>query len=137
MQNQNSPDARGARWISDHATHFLFFVDREALAGPNSGKVRQDTQVLARILSEQRENRPLIVVWTKNDMPCPTDVVQTMADKLKKLFGEHSSFHVSSKESTCLEILKLILAPKPATPFQLLSQPTTYSAFSAYRGSRS
>jgi hypothetical protein len=135
VQNQSAENAKGARWIIDHATHFLFFVDRVALAGPDVGKVRHEIQVMARILAEQRHDRPIIAIWTKSDCPCAPDIEAPIRKKLQNFFGDHPSFDLHVKDPACLKTLELILtrtapAPLPISP----SLREASSAFVAYRG---
>jgi hypothetical protein len=137
IQNQAAANAKGARWIVDHATHFLFFIDRAALAGPDVGKVRNELRVLARMLAEQRRGRPVAAIWAKSDRESAPDVEAPIREKLQTFFGDHSSFDLHVKDPACLKVLELILAPapiaglKPAGP--LLE---TGSAFLAYQGTR-
>jgi len=135
IQNQLADNARGARWISDYATHFLFFVDRDALAGPEVGKVRQDTLALARVLSEQRRGRPVITIWAKSDLPCAPGVEATVREKLQKFFGDHPSFEVHAEDPACLKVLEVLLEQPQAAPMNI-RRPVlaTHSAFFAYQG---
>jgi Double-GTPase 2 len=135
IQNQSGESARGAQWIADHATHFLFFVDRDALAGPQAGTVRHDTLVLARVLSEQRRTRPVIAIWAKSDLPCAPDVEAIVRAKLQKFFGDHPSFEVHAEDPACLKVLALLLEP-PQGAAVAARCPTlqTHSAFFAYQG---
>jgi hypothetical protein len=135
IQNQTSENAKGARWIVDHATHFLFFVDRAALAGPQVGKARHEIQVLARILAEQRRGRPVCAIWAKSDVECAPGVEAPVREKLLKFFGDHPSFDLHVKDSACLTALQLLLAEPEARPFDICYPPQeTSSAFLAYQG---
>lgn len=135
IQNQSSESARGARWIAENASHFLFFVDRHALAGPLVGKVRQDTLSLARVLSEHRRGQPVITVWAKSDLNTAPDVESPIREKLHKFFGDHASFDLHVEDPTCLKLLELLLqAPSPAPYILSVTPHEAKSAFLAYRG---
>lgn len=136
--NRTSTDSEGAIWIAQHATHFLFFIDRAALSGSNVGKVRQDTLALARILAEHSNNRPIIVIWAKSDQPIAEDTERPIRAKLKELFGPHASIDVQVEDLTSLLVLEEILSQPdkpPSTPSQSeLPISLRTSAFMSYRG---
>jgi hypothetical protein len=135
IQNQTSENAKGARWIIEHATHFLFFVDRAALAGPQVGKARHEIQVLARILAEHRRGRPIIAIWAKSDVESAREVEAPVREKLRKFFGDHPSFDLHVKDSACLKALQLLLVEPEARPFDIRCPLLeTTSAFLAYQG---
>lgn len=133
--DQNSENSQGAQWIAQNATHFLFFVDREALAGANVGKVRQQTQVLARVLAEQRRGRPVIAIWSKSDGECVPDVEEPIRKSLQSFFGNHLSFNTQVGDPRCLDVLESLLHKEPRTPYEypreLMAKPT--SPFLAYQ----
>jgi len=52
--NRSADTAQGARWIAANATHFLFFVDRAALASKDVGKARNEILTLAEGAGEHR-----------------------------------------------------------------------------------
>ena len=135
MQNQAAENAKGARWIVDNATHFLFFVDRVALAGPNVGRVRHETQVMARILAEQRRGRPVIAIWTKSDCECAPEIEAPIRAKLQKFFGDHPNFDLHVKDPGCLKVLELVLArPEPAPLHPVRTSRDIDSPFLSYQG---
>jgi len=136
VRNQAADDALGARWIADHATHFLFFVDRSALASPEVGKARQDTLTLARLLAEHRRNRPVASIWTKSDETCAEKIEAPIREKLKEYFGAHSSWNLHAGDPTCLKVLsELLVRPEPslALPIPSVSVKSS-SAFMSYSG---
>jgi hypothetical protein len=135
IQNQSSENARGARWIAENASRFLFFVDRDALAGPLVGKVRQDTLSLARVLSEHRRGQPVITIWAKSDLKTAPDVEAPIRDKLQKFFGDHASFDLHVEDSACLKVLEILLKTPAPLPYSASAFPNeSGSAFFAYRG---
>lgn len=132
LQNQSADGAQGARWIADNATQFLFIVDREALAGPQVGKARQDILSLARVLSENRRDRPVIVIWTKSDLTTAPDVEALVREKLLKFFGEHPSFELSVEAPGCLKVLELFLKQPMELGYVRKTSAPAGSAFLAY-----
>jgi hypothetical protein len=136
VRNQSAEDARGARWIAEYASHFLFFVDRSALAGADVGKARQNTLTLARVLSEHRRDQPIAVIWTKSDEKYDENVEAPIREKLERLFGPHSSWNLDAEDPACLEILSQLLAPPK--PSAVLEETQTSvrnrSAFMSFTG---
>jgi hypothetical protein len=109
VKNQDAPEAQGARWIVENATHFVFVVDRAGLASEDVGRVRQNTLALARVLSEHRRGRPIIAAWTKSDAGHDEVVEAPIRQRLAELFGDHASFNVHVEDPKCLEVLQLLL----------------------------
>jgi hypothetical protein len=136
IRQQAADQSRGARWIVDNASQFIFFIDRTALAGTEVGKCRQETIALARLLAENRNGRPVIVVWSKSDLPHAGEIEVPIRRKLEELFGKHPTFNLHVKDSACMNVLTLLLKPER----RLLDvsrrrvHAETGSAFLAYRG---
>lgn len=134
VRNQASEEAKGARWIAEHANRFLFVVDREGLAGADVGLVRQNTLSLARLLSEQRRGRPIAAVWTKSDRQCDDAIEAPIRARLVELFGDHPSFNVDVADAECLRVLALLLTePRPMRPPAPRRPAGPASAFLAYQ----
>ena len=133
LTNEAADNAEGARWIADNATHFIYVVDREGLAGPNVGPVRHNTLALARRLSEHRRGRPVIAVWTKSDKPCDDGVEAVVRTRLTELFGEHQSLNLSVQDPACVKLLEMLLRDAPAVA-RPKTRATPASAFLAYEG---
>lgn len=137
-RNQAAEEARGARWVADHSSRFLFVIDREGLAGADVGLVRQNTLSLARLLSEQRRGRPVAAVWTKSDIQCDEVIEAPIRTRLNELFGPHPSFNVAVSDEACLRVLATLLndplSVSPLKPHRIVG---TTSAFLAYDGERS
>ena len=66
--NSDSPDADGARWLSENADIFLLIVDREALCGDSKGLARSELMRLTQRLAGEYRQRPVALVWTKGDI---------------------------------------------------------------------
>ncbi len=133
LSNEAADNAAGARWIADNATHFVFVVDREGLAGPDVGRIRNTTLTLARRLSDSLRGRPVIAVWTKSDGRCDGDVEAPVRARLTELFGEHPSMNLHVQDAACVNLLGALLqqTPRPPRP-QAVAAPA--SAFLAFRG---
>jgi hypothetical protein len=136
LHNQDAENAKGARWIADNATRFVFVVDRDGLAGPGLGLVRNNTLMLARILSEQRRGRPIIAAWTKSDMSPNEQIERPIRQRLRELFGKHPSLNLSVNDTSSLELLKGLLEPRAAEN-QVPKLVLTESAFMSYGGNSS
>jgi Double-GTPase 2 len=134
LRNQSADNAKGARWIAANATKFVFVVDREGLASSEQGLVRNNTLMLARILSEQRRGRPITAVWTKSDMKSNEEVERPIRQRLRELFGKHPSLNLSVHDESSLELLKGLLESRPAE-IQARKPTLTESAFMSYGSS--
>jgi hypothetical protein len=136
VRNQSAENAIGARWIAEHATHFLFFVDRAELAGSNVGKARQDTLALARLLAENKRNRPIMAIWSKSDGQCNETVERPIREKLDQFFGVHKSRNLHAANPACLEVIADLLArPEISPSLRFPHLPTnSTSAFLSYAG---
>lgn len=66
--DREASGADGARWVAAHADVFLVFADCAALAGDNRGEARVITRQILQRVAAERENRPLILVWSKCDL---------------------------------------------------------------------
>ena len=134
--NQAAEEARGARWIADHATHFLFFIDRSALAGSEVGKSRQDTLALARLLAENRRNRPIAAIWSKSNGLCDETIEKPIRERLDQLFGPHESWNLDAENPSCLKVLSHLLSrTEPTAALQIPSTTTkSSSAFMSFVG---
>ena len=138
VRNRSSDEARGARWIADHASHFLFFVDRAALAGPDVGKVRENTLALARVLADYKRDRPIDVIWAKSDLKPDEAVEKPVRARLADFFGPHQSWNLHVHDSACLEVLAQILKRprvtfEPAVPLVSLKRTSAFLSFTETR----
>jgi hypothetical protein len=93
--NLEDSAATGARWIAKKADGFLFFVDSEALAGPDRGSARDALFKLALRLSHQLGERPLAVVWTKCDLVVSAPMRKQVEERMQQCFPNAPSFEVS------------------------------------------
>jgi hypothetical protein len=136
VSNEAAENSAGARWIADNATHFVFIVDREGLAGPEVGRIRNTTLALARRLSENLRGRPVIAVWTKSDGQCDEEVEAPVRARLNELFGEHPTLNLHVQDPACVNLLEVLLqqAPKTELPHEIAAPA---SAFLAFRGASS
>jgi hypothetical protein len=133
LTNQNAADAQGAVWIADNATHFIFVVDREGLAGNDVGRIRWNTLALARILGENLRGRPVLAIWTKSDTKCDEEIEGPIRSKLLEFFGPHTSLNLSVEDPGCVRVLETLLEEPPLLGYKSPSTAPA-SAFLAYAG---
>jgi len=88
-------DLEGARWIGQNADVFLFLVDCDALAGPDRGEARTNTNILAQRLSDELHGRPVAVVWAKSDIAIKKPIRDALAANFSRLFEHYKEFSVS------------------------------------------
>ena len=135
LTNEAAEHSAGARWIAENATHFIYVVDREGLAGDDVGPIRQNTLALARLLAEHLLGRPVIAVWTKSDKQCDEEVEAPMRARLVELFGKHVSLNLHVHDPACLDLINLVLKKLEEAPWPK-PQTARTSAFLAYEGAR-
>lgn len=142
---RQNPGAEGARWISNRATAFAFFVDSEALAGPEFGIARQNIVDLAQRLKDERQGRPVAIVWTKCDWTVPPPIRDSIMQTIKEAFPDSATFRVTCKPDSAdsetkpenfLKLLNYLMTPL-ATKQPIALPPrigTGESVLVAYRG---
>ena len=92
---RDDPDALGARWAAEHADAFLLVADREALAGSVRGATRTGIQLLARRLADELRERPVALVWTKADIPIPSETEEAVRRAVLRVIPKAVEFSVS------------------------------------------
>lgn len=95
--NADDEGAQGARWIADHASHFVFFVDSELLAGTAPQKAKLDILALAERLASVAGSRPIAVVWSKSDLKIDPAIKSSVRPRLDDLFSVKRHFDLSVK----------------------------------------
>jgi double-GTPase-like protein len=117
-------EAAGARWIVRNSDLFLFIVDSEALTGKDRGSARLKVVQLARRLRDEIGQRPVHVLWTKTDVPVPTELKLNVQHDLSLHFSEARSFDVSmqSPERDIAKELMDVLAAAMRSETRLVSE---------------
>ena len=95
--NRDAPDAEGARWAAEHGDAFLLVVDRESLTGPEKGVARSGVQLLARRLAGELRDRPVALVWTKEDVSITKEMENAVRSAVLRVIPEAVEFAVSIK----------------------------------------
>jgi hypothetical protein len=141
--NREAPGAEGARWVTSHADVFVLFADCVALAGEKRGEARVILkQIIERVRSE-RNNRPVLLVWSKSDTKIKSGVRVSILEACER-FGPITQFHLSvmaipprneADEEGFLDVLQTILT-LPQTQSVSVSPPFDLIAdnFLSYRG---
>lgn len=88
----------GASWTVERADVFLFFVDREALAGPDRGSARHKIKTLSARLAEHVKGRPFGVVWSKSDVAVDPEIEKAVQEVLKRHFPFAENFRTRFKQ---------------------------------------
>jgi len=80
----DAQDAEGARWIAENADAFLVVADCARLSGEDRGAARKDLRQLIERLGNHVGNRPVTLVWTKNDCQVSEDMKMTIQNTLRQ-----------------------------------------------------
>jgi Double-GTPase 2 len=95
--NRNDENAENARWIYSNSNAFMLFIDCEALL-IDKNAAKKDVMLIARQLTHDLKNRPVIAVWSKADKK--TDVLPSIKDtltaELKALFSNYDEIEISN-----------------------------------------
>lgn len=78
--DRNASDAEGARWLVDRASSLIIIADCEALAGEERGRARSDVIQLIRRVANERNERPVALVWTKADIAISQPIRDAIRD---------------------------------------------------------
>lgn len=95
--NREDESAENARWIYSNVDGFMLFIDCEALlVDQNSAK--KEIMLIARQLTSDLRNRPVISVWSKSDKK--SKIAKTIKESIKielgQLFENYSEIEISN-----------------------------------------
>ncbi|RZK27045.1 MAG: hypothetical protein EOO43_00865 [Flavobacterium sp.] len=95
--NRNDENAENARWIYSNANAFMLFIDCEALI-IDKNAAKKEILLIARQLTHNLKNRPVIAVWSKSDkkpevLPSIKDTLKT---ELEALFSNYTEIEISN-----------------------------------------
>jgi hypothetical protein len=93
--NRDGSEATGARWIAEHADVLLLVADREALSGVTMGSARNALQLLAARVADERNSRPVALVWTKSDVHVAPEMEESVRQSVFGPMPEAKEFSVS------------------------------------------
>lgn len=95
--NRNEELAENARWIYANSNAFMLFIDCEALL-LDKNAAKKEIMLIARQLTHDLKNRPVIGVWSKSDKK--NEVVPSIKDTLKNelevLFSNYKEIEISN-----------------------------------------
>ena len=95
--NRNEETAENARWIYSNSNAFMLFIDCEALLkGKNAAK--KEVMLIARQLTYDLKNRPVIAVWSKADLKNQvlSNIKDTLKTELEELFKDYIEIDISN-----------------------------------------
>lgn len=95
--NRNDDNADNARWIYKNSNAFMLFIDCEALL-VNKNAAKKEVMLIARQLTHDLNDRPVIAVWSKTDKK--SEVLPIIKDSLKTelaaLFSNYTEIEISN-----------------------------------------
>ena len=89
----------GAVWTVRNADTFLFFVDSEQLSGKDAGVARNTIESMAMRLAEERNGKPVGIIWSKADVPVDDVIRGQIETILSRELPDAISFQTSVKPS--------------------------------------
>lgn len=95
--NRNDENADNARWIYSNSNAFMLFIDCEALL-TDKNAAKKEVLLIARQLTHDLKDRPVIAVWSKADkkdkvLPVIKDTLKT---ELEALFTSYTEIEISN-----------------------------------------
>ncbi len=95
--NRNDENADNARWIYANSNAFMLFIDCEALL-TDKNAAKKEVLLIARQLTHDLKNRPVIAVWSKSDkkngvLPSIKDTLKT---ELEVIFSNYTEIEISN-----------------------------------------
>jgi hypothetical protein len=95
--NRNDDNAKNARWIYSNSDAFMLFIDCEALL-LQKNVAKREVLLIARQLTHDLRERPIIVVWSKSDkkegvLPAIRDAIKA---EIKTLFSNYTEIEISN-----------------------------------------
>ena len=95
--NREDENAESARWIYSNSNAFMLFIDCEALL-KDKNFAKREIMLIARQLSHDLKDRPVIAVWSKSDKK--TEVLPVIKESLKSelenLFSNYHEIEISN-----------------------------------------
>ena len=95
--NRNDENADNARWIYSNSNAFMLFIDCEALL-TNKNAAKKEVLLIARQLTHDLKNRPVIAVWSKADKK--NEIIPSIKDTLKGelefFFSNYNEIEISN-----------------------------------------
>lgn len=120
--DRDAGDAEGARWLVDRASSLIIIADCEALAGEERGRARSDIIQLIRRVANERNERPVALIWSKADVVISQPIRDAIRDAAARVMPDIKEFSSSiidfnlngvkiNAEQALVEILTWALQP--------------------------
>ena len=144
--NAEAENAAGARWIAANANKALIVADTKALTGPQKGAARTSLEFLIRRAQSTFRKDAVALLWSKTDLPRPSELVATVNRHFNTCFPQSPIFSVQvpdknkAKDESHLEALREVfqwaLTTAPGCINADFPAPKTLDPFLSYRTSR-
>lgn len=134
---EDAPDAKGARWIAQHADAFLVLADCLRLCGSQRGRARNEIRQLLERLGNHVGNRPTNFVWAKADHRPPDGIRDAIRHSLKVLIPHATEVESSTAQrQTITSALEAALRPAwtPPRARPVVEPILQHQPFAAFRG---
>ena len=92
--NAEADNAAGARWIAANANKVMIVADTEALTGPQKGPARTNLEFLIRRVQSNFRKDAVALLWSKTDLPRPSELVATVNRHFDNCFPQSPVFSV-------------------------------------------
>ncbi|WP_146534033.1 TRAFAC clade GTPase domain-containing protein [Rubripirellula reticaptiva] len=113
----------GAVWTIRNADAYLFFVDSDALAGDEPGVARSTIESMAMRLAEERNEKPVGIVWSKSDVKIDGVIEQQVETILSRELPDATSFRMSVRPQKGNDPEMMVESLKDTLEFATTKQP--------------
>lgn len=95
--NRDEENAKNARWVYATSSAFILFIDCEALIDRKNA-ARRDVMRIAKQLTHDLQERPVIAVWSKSDRigEVLPNMISEMKKELAELFSNFKEIEISN-----------------------------------------
>ena len=81
--NEGAETAQSPNWIHQYSSAFALVADCDELSGSNRGTARDEIKDLFNRLVNKLNNRPVVLAWTKSDIPVRPAMRENLLDHLQ------------------------------------------------------
>lgn len=92
--NAEAENAAGVRWIAANADNVMIVADTAALTGSQKGPARSNLEFLIRRVQSNFRKDAVALLWSKTDLPRPSELVTTVNHHFKNCFPGAPVFSV-------------------------------------------
>jgi hypothetical protein len=134
----SDPTAAGARWVVEHSDVLLLLIDSAALADSvKLPQTRRATRDLIERLAARGGHQPLLVVWTKDDIPVPEPAREGLERACSRFMPSAETWKTTVERPATIEecfVRALVASERSDSAFDVIEPRQSTDPFLAFRG---